>query len=83
MVSEFHPRYGFNADGWIDARNRRRLLLGAGFMTAPGATATRVAPAVGFTSAAAFSRALCNAGLPRPGAIASTVAALREDDVRK
>ncbi len=83
IVTEFHQRYGFNATSWVDARNRRRLLLGAAFLTAPGATATVVAPAMGFTSAAAFSKALVNAGLPRPGDVAAMVSALREGDVRK
>lgn len=83
LVAEFHQRYGFNATSWVDARNRRRLLLGAAFLTAPGATATAVAPAMGFTSAAAFSKALVNAGLPRPGEVAAVVSALREGDVRK
>ncbi len=78
VVVEFHQRFGFNADGWIDARNRRRLLLGAGFMTVDRASSTTVARAMGFASAPAFSRALVNAGLPRPGAIAATVAALRD-----
>lgn len=78
VVVEFHQRYGFNAEGWIDARNRRRLLLGAGFMTVPGASAEVVGRAMGFASASAFSKALVNAGLPRPGAIAAEVAAMRE-----
>ena len=80
VVVEFHQRFGFNAEGWIDARNRRRLLLGAGFMTAPGAGAEAVGRAMGFASASAFSKALVNAGLPRPGAVAAAVAALREGD---
>jgi AraC-like DNA-binding protein len=83
LVTEFHRRYGFNATSWLDARNRRRLLVGAAFLTAPGATAAAVAPAMGFTSAAAFSKALVNAGLPRPRDVASVVSALRPGDVRE
>lgn len=83
LVVEFHARYGFNATNWVDARNRRRLLLGVAFMTVPGATARAVAPALGFTSPAAFSKALANAGLPRPSEVAAVVASMRSGDVRK
>jgi AraC-like DNA-binding protein len=76
LVAEFNERYGFNASGWRDTRNRWRLLMGATLMTAPGATAEGVARAVGFASAATFSRALANVGLPPPGEIEAAVRAL-------
>jgi hypothetical protein len=78
LVQEFNERYGFNASGWRDTRNRWRLMIGATLMTAPGATAEGVARAMGFASAATFSRALANAGFPPPGEIAATVARLAE-----
>lgn len=78
VVQEFNERYGFNASGWRDTRNRWRLMMGATLMTAPGATADAVARAVGFASAATFSRALANAGFPPPGEIAAAVMALAE-----
>ena len=78
LVLEFNERYGFNASGWRDTRNRWRLLMGATLMTAPGAASDAVAHAVGFASAATFCRALANVGLPPPGEIAAAVRALGE-----
>jgi len=77
LVMEFNAKYGFNATGWRDARNRRRLLVGASLMTAPGATAEAVAHAVGYQSLPAFTKALTDAGFPPPSAIAGRVEALR------
>jgi AraC-like DNA-binding protein len=79
LVQEYNERYGFNASGWRDTRNRWRLMMGATLMTAPGATPDAVARAVGFASAATFSRALANVGLPPPGEIAAAVRALAPD----
>jgi AraC-like DNA-binding protein len=76
LVQDFNTRFGFNAAGWRDTRNRWRLLMGATLMTAEGATPEAVARAVGFASAATFSRALANVGLPPPGEIAAAVRAL-------
>lgn len=76
LVTAFHQRYGYNATGWRDALNRRRLLLGAAMMTAPRATTERVALAMGYGSATAFCRALAQARLPSPSAISGTVAGL-------
>ncbi len=73
VIAEYNERYGFNAAGWIDTRNRRRLMFGATFMTVPGAIAREVAGVVGYRSAAAFARALRTAGLPPPSAIAHEV----------
>ena len=74
LVREYNERYAFNARGWIDTRNRRRLLFGATFMTAPGATAAYVARVVGYRSPTAFARALRRAGLPAPSNVADEVA---------
>jgi hypothetical protein len=76
LVAEYNQRYGFNASGWRDTRNRRQLLMGATLMTAPGAVAERVAVAVGYGSARAFHRALQVAGLPAPSAIGDAVRSL-------
>jgi AraC-like DNA-binding protein len=76
LVGDFNDRFGFNAAGWRDTRNRWRLLMGATLMTAAGATPEGVARAVGFASAATFSRALANVGLPPPGEIALAVRTL-------
>lgn len=73
LVREYNGKYAFNAGGWLDTRNRRRLLFGATFMTAPGATAAYVASVVGYRSATAFARALREAGLPPPSEIAGEV----------
>ncbi|MGZ3477709.1 MAG: hypothetical protein ACXWUG_30850, partial [Polyangiales bacterium] len=58
-------------------RGRRRLMMGATLMTAPGATVEEVARAVGYASPTAFARALTQAGLPPPGEVARCVASLR------
>ena len=71
IVKDYNETYGFNATGWIDTRNRRRLLIGATLMTAPKATASYVARIVGYRSATAFARALGLAGLPPPSEIAA------------
>ena len=71
IVKDYNETYGFNATGWIDTRNRRRLLIGATLMTAPKATASYVARVVGYRSATAFARARGLAGLPPPSEIAA------------
>jgi AraC-like DNA-binding protein len=73
LVAAFNERYGFNSVGWRDTRNRRRVMMGATLMTAPGATAEYVAQVVGYQSATAFARALAQAGLPSPTAIARAI----------
>jgi hypothetical protein len=78
LIASFNERYGFNAGGWRDARNRRRLFVGAALMTAPGATGEGVARAVGYRTLSAFTHALTEAGLPSPSAIAGVVASLRD-----
>jgi hypothetical protein len=77
LVAAFNERYGFNAAGWRDARNRRRLFVGLALMTVPGATGELVARAVGYRALTAFTHALTEAGLPPPSAIAGAVASLR------
>jgi AraC-like DNA-binding protein len=77
LVLEFNLKYGFNAVGWRDTRGRRRLMMGATLMTAPGATVQAVARAVGYASPTAFARAMALSGLPPPGEVARCVAALR------
>jgi AraC-like DNA-binding protein len=76
IVSAFNERFGFNAGGWRDTRNRWRLFLGVMLMTAPGASAEKIALAVGYSSTATFTRALSDAALPVPSAIAEAVRAL-------
>lgn len=78
LVLEFNERYGFNAAGWRDARNRRRLLVGLTLLSCEGATAERVARAVGYRSLAAFTRALTDAGFPPPSTIPAAIAAARD-----
>jgi AraC-like DNA-binding protein len=73
LVADYNQRYGFNSLGWIDTRNRRRLLIGATFMTAPGATVGYVATRVGYRSGSTFARALRLVGLPAPQDIAAEV----------
>lgn len=76
-VAQFNERYGFNASGWRDTRNRRRLLVGATMMTAPGAKTELVARAMGYASPTSFCHAFDDAGLPSPGVTADAVAKLR------
>jgi AraC-like DNA-binding protein len=73
LVASYNQRYGFNSAGWIDTRNRRRLLIGATLMTAPHATVGYVAKRVGYRSGSAFARALRLVGMPPPQDIASEV----------
>jgi hypothetical protein len=73
VVAAFNARYGFNSLGWLDTRSRRRLMMGATLMTAPGADTETVAAAVGYGSPAAFCRAVGEAGLPSPATIAKAV----------
>jgi hypothetical protein len=77
VVTQFNQRYGFNSLGWRDTRNRRRILVGATMMTAPGARTELVARAMGYSSPTGFCHALDLAGLPSPGATADTVEKLR------
>jgi AraC-like DNA-binding protein len=76
LVQAFNARYGFNAAGWRDTRNRRRLMMGATLMTAKGATVGYVARVVGYRSPTAFARALADAGMPPPASISSIVEGL-------
>lgn len=78
LIAAFNERYGFNAGGWRDARNRRRLFVGAALMTAPAATGEIVARAVGYHTLSAFTHALTEAGLPPPSALPRIVASLRD-----
>lgn len=73
LVESYHTTYGFNSEGWRDTVKRRRIMLGAALMTAPGATVIDVAQAIGFSSAEAFARALSEAGLPPPSEIRAEV----------
>jgi AraC-like DNA-binding protein len=77
VVTEFNRRYGFNALGWRDTRNRRRILVGATMMTAAGARTELVARALGYSSPTGFCHAIAAAGLPSPGTTAEVVARLR------
>ena len=51
-------------------------MVGAAWMTSPGATTERVARIIGYANAPAFCRAMANAGLPAPGDVAQTVRGL-------
>ena len=73
LVQAFNTHYGFNATGWRDTRNRRRLMMGATLMTADGATVGYVARVVGYRSPTAFARALADAGMPPPASIPAIV----------
>jgi AraC-like DNA-binding protein len=73
LIADYNDRYGFNSVGWIDTRNRRRLLVGTTFMTAPDATVGYVAAQVGYRSGSAFARALRLVGLPPPQDVGAEV----------
>lgn len=78
VISEYHNRYGFNASQWIDARNRRRLMMALSFLCAPGATVPFVAALVGYQSTTALARAMNLAGYPPPSQVSAMVSALRD-----
>lgn len=69
LVTAYHERYGFDADGWRDALHRRRLHVAAALMTAPSAKADLVASTVGYGSPAALCRAFAEVHLPSPTAV--------------
>jgi hypothetical protein len=77
VITQFNQRYGFNSLGWRDTRNRRRMLVGATMMTAPGARTDLVARAMGYSSPTGFCHAFDLAGLPSPSSVAERVARLR------
>lgn len=79
LVRALHERYGFNADGWIDVRNRRRLMLATAMLSDPERQVAEVARAVGYTSSQVMARAFASAGLPAPRDVAAAVAALGVD----
>lgn len=66
MVEAFRERYGYGALNWLDARNRRRLMLAATLLTAEGARVAEVARAVGYQRPETMARAFATAGLPKP-----------------
>jgi hypothetical protein len=76
VVAAFNARYGYNSLGWRDTRNRRRLLVGASMMTAPGARTDGVARRMGYASPTGFCHALAEAGMPSPGTMPAAVARL-------
>jgi len=76
LIDRYNRLYGFNAEGWRDTVNRRRVMLGAALMTSPGASVGRVSSAMGFSSPEVFARALADAGLPPPSEIAAEIARL-------
>ncbi|MEQ1505103.1 MAG: hypothetical protein ABMB14_22910, partial [Myxococcota bacterium] len=64
LVRELNQRYGFNADGWLDVRNRRRVMVATALLSDRRRPVTEVARVVGYTSAQVMARALADAGLP-------------------
>lgn len=75
LVRALHRRYGFNADGWIDARNRHRLMLAAALLADPERRVRDVAAAVGYGSPQSMARAFAHAGLPAPRDVAAAIRA--------
>lgn len=73
-VHAFNTRYGFNAGSWRDARNRRRLLAAAAFLSRRDAEAQIVAREVGYRSHTALCRAFSDAGFPPPASVAAHLA---------
>lgn len=76
LVRTLNARYGLNADGWIDLRNRRRTMLAAALLWSPSARVSEVARIVGYASAQAMARAFADAGLPAPRDVSALVASL-------
>jgi hypothetical protein len=77
LLSSFNVRYDYGATSWRAIRRWRQLKAGTAFMTHRGATPTLVARRVGYGSISAFSRALADAGLPRPTRVREAVRALQ------
>jgi len=74
VVQSLQRAYGWNTSGsWRDALLRRRAMMAALSMTAPGATSEVVSRSLGYASAASLCRALDGLSLPSPGSIARRV----------
>lgn len=76
LVDSFRARYGYGATNWQQTRGRRRLMLAASLLTAPGATVAEAARAVGYLHPETLSRAFVAAGFPRPSEVRAEVDAL-------
>lgn len=74
MVDAFRERYGYGASNWLDARNRRRLMLAATLLTCAHAGVAQVARIVGYQRPETLARAFSIAGLPKPSHIRAHVA---------
>ncbi|MEZ4239812.1 MAG: hypothetical protein R3F59_27370 [Myxococcota bacterium] len=73
LTRELHERYGLNAAGWVDLRNRRRLMLAVALLSRPDAPVAVVAEVVGYRSPQVLARAFAQAGLPAPRDVAEAV----------
>jgi AraC-like DNA-binding protein len=74
VLQDFTERYRLNATNWRDMRNRYRLQIGVTLLCREELAVADVADEVGYASAAAFARALANAGLPAPTQLRGEVA---------
>lgn len=80
VTKQFCERYGVNADGWRDMRNRCRVQLAAFMLSLPHLSVSRIARDVGYSSVNALTRAFADHGLPAPARFRRLV--LQGADVR-
>lgn len=66
VTKRFCERYGLNAAGWRDMRNRCRVQLAAFMLSLPHLSVGRIARDVGYSSVNALARAFADHGLPAP-----------------
>jgi AraC-like DNA-binding protein len=76
-IEVLHETYGYNAAGWIDARNRRRLMVASTLMTQEGIRVSDVAAQVGYKSPQVMARAFVLAGYPPPSGVRALVRAMQ------
>jgi AraC-like DNA-binding protein len=77
-IEVLHETYGYNAASWIDARNRRRLMVASTLMTQEGIRVSDVAAQVGYKSPQVMARAFVLAGYPPPSGVRALIKALRQ-----
>lgn len=78
LIDGFRTHYGYGATNWQQTRGRRRLMLAAVLLTAPGAKVADVAAEVGYRRPETMTRAFANVGFGPPRRVALDVEALGE-----
>jgi AraC-like DNA-binding protein len=77
-IELLHETYGYNAASWIDARNRRRLMVASTLMTRDDVRVAEVAALVGYKSPQVMARAFVLAGYPPPSSVRALVHVMQQ-----